>query len=966
MYLRHTRFLFTFLLASFLLIPGLKSLSAKEISAPSTKLCISKGWPHEQSDLKPDPSLIFGALDNGFRYVLMPNHEPKGRVAMYLDVQAGSLHETEEQRGLAHYLEHMLFEGSTHYPPGTLIEYFQSIGMEHGADTNAHTFYNETVYKLLLPDDKEKTLHDGLRVLADYASEALLLEEEVDQERGVILAEKRSRDSAFRRIYTKSLEQEFAGTLVARRDMIGTDEVLNSADSTLLRQYYESWYRPENMILVAVGDTDLALLEKLIEKQFKGMKAKAALPVCPDFGRVAEKGTDAVYLFEADLGYTEVALESVWNVAPTLPTRAKALLDLQKYLVEVMMDNRLQRLVNRPESPMTRAGFSSGLFLRRLGYSSISARTSPEHWRQTLEALSLARRQALKFGFTEAEFIRAKKEILSLLKKAIQVKDSRGSKSLVSMIIHSLNDHEVFLSPEQKMEMFAPALEKTSLSEVNQIFRDIWHPRLLVKLIGTTELKAKNDQVKPEDIILKALYKAEQAEVTAWEQDKEAVFPYLPVPKEQGELADHIDYKNIEAERYVFKNGLILNLKQTDFEPNEITVTAALGHGRLSESKPGLALLAQMLLPESGVGGLTKEQLKEVLAPYSSHVAFQVNEDSFQFQGKGLKTESELLFQLLYTKLYDPAFREDAFKRGMQRLRQTYAQMESSVEGMIHLQGERFLAGGNLRYGAVPLEILQKITVADIEQWLRPVFQKSALEISVVGDFDPKEILKLAGRYFGSQTRKSFQKMNGEQISFPVGKTLSLPVKTRTDKGMVTVAWPTDDFWDISQTRRLNVLASVLDDRMRKLIREELGAAYSPYAYNRSSLVDPGYGVLRTVVVVDPQQAEMVADKLQELGEKLVANKIGEDELERAKEPTLTSIRDMIRTNQYWMNSVLVQSSRNPERLKWPETIQNDIAAITAEELAALATKYLQADKAAQVILLPKKTDAINDPGALQ
>ncbi|MCI5131388.1 MAG: insulinase family protein, partial [Candidatus Electrothrix sp. EH2] len=328
----------------------------------------------------------------------------------------------------------------------------------------------------------------------------------------------------------------------------------------------------------------------------------------------------------------------------------------------------------------------------------------------------------------------------------------------------------------------------------------------------------------------------------------------------------------------------------------------------------------------------------------------------FQFQGRGLQSESEVLFQLLYTKMYDPAFREDAFDRGMQRLRQTYAQLESSVEGMMHLQGERFLAGGNLRYGIVPLEMLRKITVADIEQWLRPVFQESALEISVVGDFDPEEILKLAGRYFGSQTRKSFQKMNGEQISFPVGKTLSLPVKTHSDKGMVTVAWPTDDFWDISRTRRLNVLASVLDDRMRKLIREELGAAYSPYAYNRSSLVDPGYGVLRTVVVIDPQQAEMVADKLQELGKKLAAGKITADELERAKEPTLTSIRDTVRTNRYWLNSVLVQSSRNPERLKWPETIQSDIAAITAEELSALATKYLQADKAAQVILLPKTT----------
>ncbi|MCI5165835.1 MAG: insulinase family protein, partial [Candidatus Electrothrix sp. GM3_4] len=583
------------------------------------------------------------------------------------------------------------------------------------------------------------------------------------------------------------------------------------------------------------------------------------------------------------------------------------------------------------------------------------ARTSPEHWQQTLESLSTALRQAQEFGFGEAEFKRAKSEILSRLKKEVQVADSRESKDLVSKIIHGLNGHQVVLSPEQELSLFEPFLEKMALAEVNQIFREMWHERRLVKVMGTTELKTENAEkgTSPEATILKALHTAEQAEVTAWVQSKEAIFPYLPIPKKQGKVAEHISYKDIAAERYVFKNGLVLNLKYTDFEPNEIRIMATLGHGSLVETKPGLALLAEMLLPESGVGGLTEEQLKEALAPYSAYVRFQIEDDSFQLQGKGLKSESELLFQLLYTNLYDPAFRENAFQRGMKRIRQTYAQLESSVEGMMHLQGERFLAGGNLRYGAVPLEMLGKITVADIEQWLRPVFKESGLEISVVGDFDQQEILGLAKVYFGGQARKSFQKVDGEQISFPSGKSLPLPVITHTEKGMVTVAWPTDDFWDISRTRRLNVLASVLDDRMRKLIREELGAAYSPYAYNRPSLVDPGYGVLRSVVVVDPPQAEMVVDKLKQLGSELAKDKITADELERALEPTLTSIRDMVRTNRYWLESVLVQSSRHPERLEWPKTIQGDIAAITVDEISALAAKYLQPEKAAEVILLP-------------
>ena len=176
---RTNHFLFTGLFFISSLLTGCTGQVSKEhYQVPATD-CISKGWPHDYSDLKPDPSLVFGTLENGIRYVIKINHEPKNRVGMYLNIQAGSLHETEEQRGLAHYLEHMLFNGTTHYPPGTLVEYFQSIGMGFGADTNAHTTYDETVYKLLLPGGDRTNLDEGMLVLADYARGALLLEKEV-------------------------------------------------------------------------------------------------------------------------------------------------------------------------------------------------------------------------------------------------------------------------------------------------------------------------------------------------------------------------------------------------------------------------------------------------------------------------------------------------------------------------------------------------------------------------------------------------------------------------------------------------------------------------------------------------------------------------------------------------------------------------------------------------------------------
>lgn len=945
-------FLISCLFSISLLLTGCAGQQTEEKGPIRADDCISTGWPHDHSDLKPDPSLVFGTLENGIRYIIMTNHEPKNRVGMYLNVQAGSLHETDDQRGLAHYLEHMLFNGTTHYPPGTLVEYFQSIGMGFGADTNAHTTYDETVYKLLLPGGDRKNLDEGLMVLADYARGALLLEKEVNRERGIILSEKRARDSARRRIHKAKMKFSFAGTKVAERDIIGTNATLNNADSALLRQYYDSWYRPENMMVVVIGDTDSGLTREMIQQRFSGLRAADVPATCPDFGRVAESGTEAFYLHEPDLGYTNVTIESVWNIDPGPDNLDEKVQQLKEYVGAKILDNRLQHLVNMEGSPITRSNVYSGKLVKRLGYAAVDAQTRAGEWQQTLNLLDTTLRQAQMYGFSEDELERVKKEILTMLNKEVQIADSRNSNKIANELIATLNKNEVYMSSAQELALYEPILEKMTLAEVNEAFRGLWHERRLVEVTGTVDLKDRKPS--PESAILQAWQDVESAEVSPWSQEKGVIFPYLPIPEQGAALKEHIGYSEIGVDRYLFENGLILNLKQTDFEPNEINVAIVLGNGRLSEPVPGLGLLTERVVRESGLGGLTKEQLTAALASYSSRVQFRVAEDSFNLSGKGLSSESELLFQLLSAHIQDPAFRPGAYQRSMDQLVQMYGQMESSVEGMMQLRGERFLAGGNQRYGLVPLASLKKLTLEQVEDWVAPVLKSEALEISVVGDFNPETILQLAGRYFGGQRKKTIASP-GEKISFPSGKELTLQVPSATDKAILTVAWPTDDFWNISRTRRLSVLASVLDDRLRKQIREELGATYSPVVYNRPSRVDPGYGVLRSQMVVDPSQADILTEKLKEAGVQLAEEGVSADELERALEPVLTSIRDLVRTNRYWLESVLSMSSRHPQQLEWPLTIQKDFAAITVEDVSTLAAQYLRPDRAAELIVTPEK-----------
>ncbi|WP_417912927.1 M16 family metallopeptidase [Candidatus Electronema sp. TJ] len=948
MYLRR---ICLFILFSLFLAGGRTEARAKE-SLPVPYFCQTQGWPQDRSDLKPDPAMMFGSLKNGLRYVILPNSEPKGRVSLQLKIHAGSLHESEEQRGTAHYLEHMMFNGTAHYPPGKLVDYFQSIGMSFGPDTNAHTTYDETVYQLMLPNSAKATISEGLRVLADYAGGALLLPDEVNRERGVILAEKRERDSAGQRVFKADMEQGFADTLLARRDVIGVEETLKKADAVSLRQFYETWYRPENMLLAVVGDVEPALLNELIAEQFSPLKVKKEQAACPELGKLPKGGVAAFYQHEPDLGHAKITIGSAWNTESEHFTQAAALRGLKEAVASTVFNYRLQRLANSKDSPLTSAQFHSGRLFGRFGFSSLSAKADDDQWQTVLNLLNTALRQALAADFAEAELARAKKEIMSLLKQQLESAASRKSDTLAAELLSTLNEGEVPLSPAQEMELYGPALEKLTAAEVSAVFRSLWPERRLIKVAGTADLSGKEQ--KPEELLLAAFTTAQTAELAPWTQQAEAVFPYLPPPTAKAKVERRAALEKIGAEQVLFSNGLTLNLKKTGFEPNEVQVSVVFGKGELSEPKPGLALLAQMLLPESGTGGLDQDQLKAALAQYSIRAQFRVDEDSFQFNGQGLSSEIETLFQLLHAHLHDPAFRADAFDRVMRKAEQMHAQMAGSVEGMMQIKGEPFLAGGNLRYGIAPLEMMKARTLEELKAWLAPVLKDEPLEISVVGDFDPEQAVKLAGKYFGGQ-RTGRQQAAGGKIVFPSGQNLTLNVITASDKAMITVAWPTDDFWDIARTRRLSVLAAVLDDRLRKQVREELGDAYSPYVYNRSSTVDPGYGVLRSVVLAEPGQAAQLAGKLKQAGKELAAGKISADELTRAVEPTLTSVRDMVRTNRYWLESVLVKSSRHPQRLEWPLSIESDFAAVKAEELEALAAKYLQPDKAAEVILLPAR-----------
>lgn len=919
-------------------------------------------WPHDDSDLIPDGDVMFGRLDNGLRYVISENQTPRDRVSMHLYVRVGSLHERHEEQGVSHFLEHMLFNGSKHFPPGEMVKYFQRIGMQFGPDANAHTSFDQTVYDVLLPKGDRKSLSEGLLVLRDYADGALLLPEEVERERKVILAEMRSRDSAGFRTIKQTFQFEMPGLIVGKRFPIGVAEIINQMDHNLLRNYYEAWYRPERMFLVIVGDIEKETAQQLITERFADLKSSQPARVPPAFGHMSHSGLKGFYHYEKDAGATTVAIETIVQQNEPKDSMAYQRQRMVIELAKTMMRKRVDDMVRRQETVLTTASVGGDYYLDQIKYTEISGRTDPENWRKGIAELEQALRKATLHGFTPAEFECAKNEYKAGLIKALKQEHTRDSKIVAREIMASIRDWKVLLSPAQRAEIILPELEKTKLVQVNQAFTQMWSAKhRLVLVTGDAQLSSR--PLSPEQQIETTYSASGKIDVQPLENKQIGQFPYFPLPESSGGIAEKVEIRDLGITKVVFNNGVSLFMKPTQFKENQVLATLSFGDGKASEPKdqPGLAALTEAVINESGFGAMNRNDLEDALAGRLASIDLKVRDDLFLIKGQTTTNELPLLFQLLHAAVTDPGYREDARQLVLKRFEQEYRGLSKSVDGVMKLEGLRFLAGGDNRFGSPVLEHLRKRTLHQIESWMQRQLSHTPMELAVVGDFNIDRVIELATQYMGSLPERDGARtiLPVAGPKFPQGEALSLTVQTQTPKALVVVAYPTEDFWDIQRTRRLSIMAELYSERLRQQIREKLGAAYSPYAYNRCFRAYKGFGMTQIHIQADPEQAQSIIDEVRLISKQLGAKEADPDEFRRILDPTLTYIKDLRQKNEYWLNSVMTGAARHPEQLDWARTFESDYAAIKVEEISMLARKYLIDDHAATILLSPGKAASL-------
>ncbi len=918
-----------------------------------------------------DPATVHGVLPNGFQYVLMENSTPKDRVSVHLNIFAGSVNETDEEQGVAHFLEHMLFNGSEHFKPGELIEYFQSIGMDFGADANASTSFFRTTYDLTLPKGDNQTLEDAFLVIQDYAGGALLLEGEIDRERGIILAEKRERDSVSYRTFKQELAFELPGSLLNNRLPIGTLPVLMAADQSLLKGFYDRWYRPDNMALVIVGDMDIKRTENLIKKMFSKMKPRTMLSgKTGDISWKPRKGVSAFYLYEPEAGSTEVTIERISYTSFEPETIEKLKETVLGNLADSVFQNRLSSMVRKQSANFSAASVYSGTFLHNLSIAAVKANCEPKNWGKTLGQVEKSLRQGIITGFLPQEIARAKADFISNLDTRVLQADTRKTSNLAQSILGAVNRKSLFLSPRQEQALLKPYIQSLTLEQVNQAFRKSWiNDQRLILISGNAKISETN-HISANEQILDLYQKSAAQPIQEFKRFEAKSFPYLSLPEAKATIISKKENaKGLGITQVDFQNKVRLNLKNTDFKKGEFLFKVVFGQGRSSEpeSLPGLSLLAEATLHESGLQSMDPDQLGDALAGKNVSIGFTINDNYFALEGSGDPKEAELIFQLIYAHLKDPGLRSQALTLAKTNYKQMYEAMERTPDGIMRIKGNRFLAKGDVRFGLLPPEKMNKITLEDIEAWLGPVFETAPVEVSVVGDFDPDRIIQYGATYLGSldarvgsaisDSRKidEITKVNPvtRKVLFPKGERLTLTLDTKIDKGMVRIAFLTDDFWDITKTRRLSLLAKVFSERLRKTIREELGASYSPYVYNHPSLIYDGYGVMHVVVNVMPNTTDFISKKVRDIANELAQEGIEQKELDLVKKPLLNQLTVLRQTNTYWLNSVMANSVHHPERLDWANNILSDYSDITRNDLTVLAELYLKMNEDALIIIKP-------------
>jgi zinc protease len=926
--------------------------------------------------LPTDPALVTGQLDNGLRYVVRQHSVPPGRAYIWIHFHTGSLNETERQRGLAHYLEHLAFNGSENFPPGTLVPFFQSMGMTFGRDQNAFTSYDETTYQLSLPNVEPQTITKGMTYFRDVVGGLLLLPGEVEAERQIILEERRRGLSARQRTSEYIMPRLFPGSIFGCRSPIGTEETIKSATQQDFRDYYSRWYCASNATLIVVADTDAQTVVKIIRDEFSKAPAKPR-PARQELNVLPYDKSFAIVATDPELRTASVRIEKNGPARPPTTTTEQYRDDLVLTLGIGALNHRLREKAQSNTQPYNTATAGSADIARAVRSTEISARSEPSKWKDSLTAIALELQRARTFGFSDRELERERKDLLTAAERQVETEPTAPAPTLIRRINNAVGAEEPVMSAPQRLALLKAILPAITRQQVAQRFADEFDPKAVAFI---AELPSSVSPLPSDSELLETGLAALAAVPTPPEEDKamaDALLRELPVPGTVIEGAEH-------AATQVFSGWLSNNTRVhyrfMDQRKDEVSVNIQLIGGQLHENagNRGVTRAAELAWSRPATRHLPSADIREFMVGRKISVRGGggfgggrggggrgrggggiASSDAISLSVSGSPAELETGLQLAHLLLTEPLVEEAAFQQYQDRTRESIQEeITNPMQLGARLVTQATYPDSEVRLTPLTIEQLDRLSLSAAQECIDTLIRSSPIEVVIVGDIARDKAMELVSRYLGSLPPRPRVSTDTwaelRRIQRPAGpRVIEKDVVTPTNQAYVYCGFYAADESNRQDVRALNMASRILSTRMVKQVREEAQLVYSIGATVRPGSTFPGFGAFSASAPTDPQKAAALVAKLSSMYEAFAKDGPTSEEMEVARKQFATTFAEQLKEPSFWSGRLSQLTFRGitlDELAEEPQAYQH----LTAEQVGDVFAKYYSKNTSMTVVVRPQ------------
>lgn len=929
-------------------------MATEPTALAQTKRPVSIKTNVQSNDLPMDPSVKTGRLANGFTYYIRKNTEPQKRAQLYLALKAGSILETEQQRGLAHFMEHMSFNGTKNFPKNELVDYLQKSGIRFGADLNAYTSFDETVYQLPIPTDDPTLFNNGLKIMRDWAQNALLETEEINKERGVILEEKRLGKGAMERMREKFLPVILNQSRYANRIPIGTDEVLNNFKPETIKAFYKDWYRPNLQALIIVGDIDVAKVETQVKAMFSDLKNPINAPTRNLYAIPLTGKNQYSVVSDKEMPITAVQL-IIKRKAEVLKTKNDLRRSFIESLFNSMMASRFAELSKQADPPFVQAGVSLDNLLGLVNTATGIVVPKQGQFERGVKAMFTEVERVRRFGFVASELDRAKQGVLSALQVAYNEKDKTASDKYVKEYVQHFLKGEATPGISYEYNFAKETLPSITLAEVNAIVPQVFTETNRDVIVMTPEKEVAN--IPDEATFNKWSAEVKTASVAAY-QDNTSNEPLLAATLPGSKVVAEKTVAPIGVTELTLANGIKVILKPTTFKNDEINFSGS-SKGGLSiyEDKDFLsASFAPSLVDASGVGKFNAIQLPKMLTGKVLQVSPFINELSEGFSGGAAPKDIETALQLVYLYATQPRLDSDIFKATITNVKESIKHRSLDPTTDFKDTINAVMGSYNFRTKAPSNELIDMISQNRALEIYKDRFSDFSDYVFVfVGNFKVETLKPLLEKYLGSlpatQRKENFVDRNIYPLRGKVTKTV---YRGKEDKATVRMVFSGDMEYSDSNRYQLDALTEVMKIKLIQRLREEEGGVYSPQAGVSVSRNPKGFYSFTVIFGCAPANVDKLINSTLDEIAKLRKNGATAVDIDKYKAEEKRQVELAEKTNGFWLSSLSSIYTENEDPLKLTR-LDEIYKNASSEGVKEFANKYLNGDNLIIFKLLPEQ-----------